>query len=229
MSTLSGGPNIVTDGLILHLDAANTKSYVGGSTTWNDLSRGSNNGTLVNGPTFDSGNGGSIVFDGVNDYATINNNNLYLPPTTDRTLEIWTRIISFPPSQGGLIAGQKSSTGALMVLSTGKFSWYWDDSATVNSTVTMELNKWYQIVLVLRNSYFCTYYVNGFQDLAEFRTSDLESGQVTVWSIGRQNRDFSGDLFYLNCDVSMHRQYNRLLTPSEILQNYNATKTRFGL
>jgi len=61
------GPNISDDGLVLSLDAANTKSYINGSTTWTDLSRRGNNGTLINGPTFDSTNLGSIVFDGVND------------------------------------------------------------------------------------------------------------------------------------------------------------------
>ena len=71
MSTLSGGPNIVTNGLVLSLDAANPKSYVSGSTTWNDISRGGNNGTLINGPTFNSANGGSIVFDGVNDFISL--------------------------------------------------------------------------------------------------------------------------------------------------------------
>ena len=63
-------PKIVTDGLVLCLDAANSKSIVSGSTTWNDLSRGGNNGNLVNGPTFNSGNGGSILFDGVDDYVS---------------------------------------------------------------------------------------------------------------------------------------------------------------
>jgi len=60
-------PNTVTDGLVLYLDAANTRSYPGTGTTWSDLSRGGNNGSLINGPTFNGGNGGSIVFDGTND------------------------------------------------------------------------------------------------------------------------------------------------------------------
>ena len=68
MSTAEGGGNIVTDGLVLLLDAANTKSYVSGSTIWNDLSRSGNTGTLTNGPTYNSSNGGSIVFDGSNDF-----------------------------------------------------------------------------------------------------------------------------------------------------------------
>jgi hypothetical protein len=64
-------PKIVTDGLVLYLDAANTKSYVSGSTVWNDLSRSGYNGTLTNGPTFNISNGGSISFDGVDDLSVI--------------------------------------------------------------------------------------------------------------------------------------------------------------
>jgi len=84
-------PKVATDGLVLYLDAANPKSYVSGSTTWGDLSRGGNNGTLVNGPTFDGGNGGSIVFDGVNDYGTVPTNPLLI--TTEFTKSIWFNII----------------------------------------------------------------------------------------------------------------------------------------
>jgi hypothetical protein len=62
------GPNIVTDSLVFAVDAANPSSYVSGSTTWKDQTINQNNGTLTNGPTFDSGNQGSVVFDGSNDY-----------------------------------------------------------------------------------------------------------------------------------------------------------------
>lgn len=65
------GPHIVTDGLVLALDAANPTSYPGSGTTWRDLSGNNNSGSLVNGPTFNSVNGGSIVFDGSNDYVNI--------------------------------------------------------------------------------------------------------------------------------------------------------------
>jgi hypothetical protein len=66
----SNGPTISTNGLVLALDAGDRNSYVSGSTTWNDLV-GLNNGTLTNGPTFNSANGGSIVFDGTNDYVVV--------------------------------------------------------------------------------------------------------------------------------------------------------------
>jgi hypothetical protein len=66
-------PRIVTDGLVLYLDAANPRSYPGSGTTWSDLSRGGNNGVLTNGPTFNSANNGSIVFDGTNDFIQCSN------------------------------------------------------------------------------------------------------------------------------------------------------------
>ena len=70
-STVVGG--IITDGLVLYVDAGNTDSYPGSGTTWTDISTNSNNGTLTNGPTFDSGDGGSIVFDGTDDYVDFGN------------------------------------------------------------------------------------------------------------------------------------------------------------
>ena len=199
------GPKIVTDGLVLALDAANPLSYPGSGTNWNDLSGNNYNASLINSPTYNSNS--FFSFNGLDTYASFDYTGLYLPPTTDRTLEIWTRINNYPASQGGLVAGQKNSTGALMVLANGRFSWYWDDSLGVQSTTTLTLNTWFQIVILLRNSYYCTYYVNGNLDTAEFQTSDTFSSQVTVWTIGRQNRNFSGDYYYLDCDVSIGGSY----------------------
>ena len=67
---ISGGPDIIQDGLVLSLDASDRNSYVSGSTTWFDISGNGGNGTLVNGPTFNSTNGGAIVTDGTDDYIT---------------------------------------------------------------------------------------------------------------------------------------------------------------
>ena len=81
-------PKIATNGLVLYLDAANTKSYVSESLMWNDISRGGNNGTLTNDPTFDSNNGGSIVFDGIDDYIETN---YILPNALDYSMGIWAK------------------------------------------------------------------------------------------------------------------------------------------
>jgi hypothetical protein len=80
-------PRIVTDGLVLALDAANSLSYPGSGTTWTDLSGKGNNGTLVNGPTFDQANGGSIVFDGTDDYVNLPDG--LLSGTGDFTIIQW--------------------------------------------------------------------------------------------------------------------------------------------
>ena len=97
MSTIEGGVNIVNNGLILCLDSANIKSYNGVSNIWYDLSSSLNNGTLVNGVTFSSVNGGVMVFDGSNDYVTLSNRT-----TTSFTLGCWikTTANSLSGSQG---------------------------------------------------------------------------------------------------------------------------------
>ena len=85
---LSHSPSIITDSLILCLDAANTKSYPGSGATWTDLSGNGNNVTLTNGPTYSSVDGGSIVFDGTNDYADFFAPNL----GTTTTVEMWVKL-----------------------------------------------------------------------------------------------------------------------------------------
>ena len=90
--SFNNGPTIVTNGLVLALDAGDRNSYVSGSTTWFDLT-GVNNGTLVNGPTFNTGSGGSIVFDGSNDYCGFNSfdfgNEFEQPLIADWIFGIW--------------------------------------------------------------------------------------------------------------------------------------------
>jgi len=82
------GPKIVTSGLVLCLDAANKRSYPGTGTTWTDLSGNSNNGTLINGPTFNAGNQGGIVFDGTNDYISIGSQNIVGTGTSPFSVEL---------------------------------------------------------------------------------------------------------------------------------------------
>ena len=98
--SLGHGASIVRNGLVLYLDAANPKSYPGSGTTWKDLSGNGNNGTLVNGPTFNSANGGSIVFDGTNDYVITTN---LLNPTTNPNESVF---VWFNPTAAGQIVSE---------------------------------------------------------------------------------------------------------------------------
>jgi hypothetical protein len=100
------GPKLITDGLVLCLDAADSLSYPGSGTTWTDLSGNSNNGVFVNGPTYDSSNGGSIVFDGSNDYIelTTRNTNLEFQPTQAFSVFCWVYNLADGTSSGAIIS-----------------------------------------------------------------------------------------------------------------------------
>ena len=232
MSTLSGGPNVVVDGLVLNLDAANTKSYVSGSTAWTDISRGGNNGTLVNGPTFNSGNGGSIVFDGTNDYCqTISN------PITNNssfTLAGWFNLTTL----GGSVA-RPLIDGGNLVVGTGGYTLSTDTSDRIymacdagykTITTPINVNQWYYIVGVATfgTPYTINIYVNTNLGTT-FASSNSNSmtntlnyvrlGQVVV---GRGTRSYIGN-------IAQTQIYNRALSQQEITQNYNSLKSRFGL
>ena len=228
-------PKIVTDGLVLYLDAANTKSYVSGSTTWNDISRGGNNGTLVNGPTFSSQNGGSIVFDGVNDYVDTANSTGLNFTNTSGTVSLW-----FKTSVANtfLIAKNMDSTGGWGVLidasgiplfeaknnASGASAFY----RYVNVTGTN--NVWHNIVAafttstsVVANNTVSMYFDGVLNQSA--LTQVLVYGGNTAGTIQLGRRTSGG---YFNGNISNVQIYNRLLSANEVLQNYNATKARFG-
>ena len=109
MATLYS-PKIVTDGLVLCLDAGNNKSYPSSGTAWNDLSGNNNNGTLTNGPTFTGSFGGSIVFDGTNDYVDLGNIS-QLKPTTQITVSAWVYRSTMNDNQNEAIIGCAQSSG----------------------------------------------------------------------------------------------------------------------
>jgi len=226
-------PKIVTNGLVLYLDAANTKSYIG-SGTWSDISRGGNNGTLVNGPTFSSLNGGSILFDGVNDSLTFSNNsNLYFLNNSSYTLSIFAKIVTSDSTFRGLINREYGSPR------NGYNLWFYRDSPTVIAIASERFGGTGQKVTYILlnneecinvwNQYLVTYdgitlkfYLNGI-----FKHSVLADGNITnttgTLEISKRQTDYG------NCSISNVQIYNKSLSSSEILQNYNATKTRYGL
>jgi len=206
-------PKIVTDGLVLYLDAANQYSYVSGSTSWNDISRGGNNGTLTNGPTYSSANGGSIVFDGTNDYVTGS-----LPNLSEYTLCTMVKIISY--TVGGGILGGINPADPYIQLGGGN-TWQFNYAFIASNPPV--LSQWTYVVGTQTSTSTQSLYLNGNLIVnASPYTSNLGSGYV----IGR--RELSGPV-YINCHVGTTKIYNRALSATEVLQNYNATKTRFGL
>jgi hypothetical protein len=224
------GPNIVTDGLVLALDAANTKSYISGSTTWNDLSGNGNSGTLTNGPTFSSANNGSIVFDGSNDYIECGNPSSLasIAGTTNATVSGWINFSAYSGSSGqpySVVTNHGSRvwlvenpSGYLRYRITAGGSDVW-----VSDTSIHLLNTWYYFVGTY-DGVNMKIYMNGILKNTQAQTGVLGAANTTVriGSYFNNNYHFSGS-------VSEFKVYNRALSASEVLQNYNGQKSRYNL
>lgn len=213
-------PKIVTNGLVLYLDAANTKSYPGSGTTWTDVSRGGNSGTLVNGPTFNSGNGGSIVFDETNDYVIINNTSI-LPTTA------YTKIAAFRPegATANIISGGGDGLHAFWMGGTSTTLQAGHDNlwSTVAYSPGDMTNQWWIGAVTFNITTGWVLYLNGQQVDTDASTTTFTGGNTV--RIGAFND--AANLF--DGDIATVMIYNRALSAQEILQNYNATKTRYGL
>jgi prepilin-type N-terminal cleavage/methylation domain-containing protein len=214
--------NIVTDGLVLHLDAGNPASYPGTGNTWFDLSGNNNNGNLVNGVGYDSANGGSLVFDGVDDYVDLNKTAIQLGVyDADYTFDAWV----FPTNLSGdkSIFGTDQAAfrqGLHLIFRNGTI--YQGHFSSDFATGAANLNSWNNISYTYVKS-------NG---LARIYKNGVLQGSGTISSfIGSTNilisRWRSGNYFVGN--GSSYKIYNRALTPEEIAQNFNATRDRFGL
>jgi hypothetical protein len=213
-------PKIVTNGLVLCLDAANTKSYVSGSTIWTDLSRSGINGTLTNGPTFSSANGGTIVFDGTNDY--INLGSPQQLQVTNVTLSAWikTNQTTYQIIIDDLGTSPFTSWG-MWLDPTGKIAWF--DGSWRTSNISVNNNQITNIVCTL-NSTSLKFYINGTQDINSHTVPAIipTTDNKTIGNQPLNSYPFSGNIYHTLI-------YNRALSSTEIKQNYNATKGRYGL
>jgi hypothetical protein len=235
MATQYSFGKIVTDGLVLCLDAADRNSYVSGSTTWRDIA-GSNNGTLTNGPTFNTSNGGSIVFDGVNDYVT-GFDNISINTTSSFTIEFWFNQLSFTDAYPTLIQ-LKTNTfyGWNLTISqnTGYVGFTFGSSGTwltIKTDVVPVVGVWNHVIVTYNGAgsgVITNYktYLNTIDQTLTNASGFAQTSQVNY--IGTTNAGSRGvDDF--NGRIAACRIYNRALSPQEVLQNYNAQKSRFGL
>lgn len=212
------------NGLVLALDAANTKSYPGSGTTWTDLSGNGNNGTLQNSPTYDTNNLGSFSLDGVDDRILISCNN-----STIRTFNSTTQfIIKLPVYSGGqrcILSYRAGGGGSLYIgkSSNGIFCYYNQlstaaftvgniaSNATVICTVTCDAT----------NNLLSTY-INGTLVGSASRTGWVSTYHTSLylgWDDGT-NEFMLGNFYQFS-------HYNRVLTAAEISQNFNALKSRY--
>lgn len=195
-----GTPTIVTNGLVLNLDAANTKSYVSGSTNWFSLGNPSLSGSLFSGPTFNNNNGGSIVFDGIDDYAVTST------VTNFRSICMWINkpFVDFGafPWKYLLDARPGFSNGYFANNNPGSWSnWYLNGNSIPSSWALLPNDQWFHLYLQADANYTST---------------------INFMSRVSNNENLGGR-------ISNIQIYNRNLSASEITQNYNSLKSRFGL
>jgi hypothetical protein len=216
--------NIVTNGLVLFLDANNTNSYPGSGTSWYDLSGNGNTGTLTNGPTFSNENGGTIVFDGVDDYVNVANASSL--NASAQTISVWYNA-TVVPGRPAVLVGKHDTAGSNNGYNLWTSNYAQIKVANVgydSGLATGVTNVWYHLTLAYTSNVSLTGYLNGVSmgtsGLANFSISSqpLRIGRSvdSFWSL------FTGKIPV----VTVH---NRQLTAAEVLQNFQATRTRFGV
>ena len=242
MSTVGNwrGPDIVKDGLVLYLDAGSPNSFYSptAGTMWKDISGNGINGTLINGPTFSSTNGGSISFDGSNDYAAIatptaiQGNKPFSVCGWFRRSGDWTGGASW--GIGGEVSGQGINS---YILTGNNFISIdlWGIS-TYQTNQTYSLTEWKYIVWTYNGTSFTTSNIIIYVNNIPYTGANLTigrggAGTPAINSLGvvLARAGASSNLYYGKPIISNFSIYSKVLTAAEVLQNYNATKGRFGL
>jgi hypothetical protein len=245
---LGHGPTVVTNGLVLALDAADRNSYSGTGSTWTDLTGRGNTGALTYGPTYSSANGGSIVFDGSNDCVVVNSNASVLSNTA-YTKTVWFYITSFA-TNNNLISGGNNGRHAFSVSSSNKLQAGHNSTwNTISSPTPLSLNTWYHAAVTFSTTTGWRLYLNGVLDSTNASTSTvfsaydvadalfaevpygvgygatttfLGSGEILIGGYGTGSNVFNGR-------ISNAFVYNRALSAAEVSQNFNALRGRYGI
>ena len=236
--SLSHSPLIVRDGLVLCLDAANPRSYPKSGTAWSDL-KGSNDGTLTNmdAANFNQDGKGSLTFDGTNEYGMISDSDDFT--VTETTACAWFKSFNFNSSQDnrGIVSSYDSSGRQYYGLRTdaaasnNKLYTYYDDNAgygfsILRSTTSLTINTWYYGCMTWKSGNFHRVYLNGIQEAEETNVATTTLNITTGFYIGKDNATSTKGFYGNISNVSI---YNRALTAAEVLQNYNATRGRYGI
>jgi hypothetical protein len=234
MSTVGNwrGPNIVKDGLVLYLDAGSPNSYINGisGTTWKDISGNSTIGTLTNGPVFNSGNSGNFVFDGVDDICNFSSLTAY-GGTNPHNYTAWVKFNNGSSYKWILNNGYAGSTS--LIIYDSKLGFFYNGgAAVVQATTTLSTGTWYHLSVSYLGETTVKMYVNGVLNATKNTLFPTAGIGTSTWAATNTNPRLGAwynGLFPFNGSIATTQIYNRALSDTEILQNYNASKTRFGL
>ena len=220
---------IVKDGLILDLDAAKRDSYPSSGTVWNDISGFQNNGTLINGPTFNSSNGGSIVFDGVDDYVQCAGSF----PLTSATIITWIRRNGSQVSFAGVFftRGGQSITGLNFYYDTNKIGYHWNTSYyDFDSNLTIPDLTWCMVALSVTSTAGILYLCQSSGITTATNTNSHPSIVLDNIKLAQDDTFPTFGIYrFFKGNIAISQLYNRALSSNEITQNFDAQKGRFGL
>ena len=214
-------PSHITANLVLHLDAGNPASYPGTGTTWTDLSGNSRNATLTD-VTYTADNSGALVFDGSTSIGVINDTviNRY---TNNFSVEVWYTSNNNTPRV--LRTGQSSSGFNLGSYTTVPTKWKVTKYGVVDLTVGSipQNTSWHQVVLVYSSTGGTKVYVDGALSETNANTAGVRAAAWTYLEVGRSEAGSH------NGKLGIVRYYNAVLSDADVLQNFNANKSRYGL
>ena len=217
-------PRVVTDGLVLALDAGNTKSYSGSGATWTDLSGNGNNGTLENGVGFNGSNGGSLSFDGVDD-RVLSISNTGISGSSSRSLCVF----CYPTATSGnfysvarIGSANDGRLFELMVSGNSVVGHFWGGGFSLGATSGKTLLNNHSYLVMTYNGSTVSIYVDGLLKASGNFSLNTTNSQLTLGL-----KTYSGHVNYQGRQ-SIFQLYNRALTAAEVTQNYNATKGRYA-
>jgi len=233
---------IVSDGLVLNLDAGWYPSYSGSGTTWKNL-KGVNNGTLINSPTFSSDGGGSIMFDGVDDYVTLGPDFgsingpefsygiIFYWDGTNMNRGLMGKRNSSPFNQYNIgVRGGPNNPASSNVLSTFNAPDNADATLYAQMQYTLPFEGWYYAIVNIKTT-VQRLYVNGVLRSSDTRNYTNRTFNITGrnFYVGTVTSDSNTPGLLWNNKIAIVHLYDRSLSDSEIQQNYNTLKIRFGL
>jgi hypothetical protein len=216
---VKAGPRVVKEGLILHVDAAVSRSYSGTGITANGLVGGIN-GTLVNGVGFGTTDNGYFIFDGTDDYINFGNSSTL--QQSSGTISAWAKTNSPGASYRGIIA--KQGAYGLFYVDGVLVAYDWPADVPRSTGINIADNTWKNVVLTYQSGVNngTRIYINGVSVLTT--TITIQSQVANLFGGAEANASQ-----YASCQVSSFNMYNRALSAQEVLQNYNSNKKRYGL
>ncbi len=222
--TITEGASVITAGLQLYLDAGNASSYPGSGTTWTDLSGNSRNGTLTNGPTYSSADGGSIVFDGSNDFVQCTGS----LTVTAATFVSWIKRNGNQGQFDGILFSRGTNVTGMNFFSTNQLGYHWNNNSnTYNwaSGLTIPDLTWCMVAVSVTSTAATAYLCQSSGTTTATNTVSHGSSPIDDIKLARDETSTR----YFNGNIAIAQLYNIALSAAQVSQNFEADRGRFGI